>query len=103
MHFIEHLAITLSPPLEITIVRLPGRSWRLEGVEEEPCCRRRHGGSQVAAGHQETPSSTLHRRCLPLSCTASSSTSPRFAISPSREIVYRLVVRQRMQLPGGEG
>jgi hypothetical protein len=32
MHFIEHLAITLSPPLEITVVRLPGRSWRLEGV-----------------------------------------------------------------------
>ncbi|EEE54796.1 hypothetical protein OsJ_02199 [Oryza sativa Japonica Group] len=84
MHFIEHLAITLSPPLQITIVRLPGRSWRLEGVEEEPCCRRRHRGSRVAAGHQEKPSSTLRRRCLPLSCTVSSSTLPRFAISPSR-------------------
>uniref|UniRef100_A0A0E0EN93 Uncharacterized protein n=1 Tax=Oryza meridionalis TaxID=40149 RepID=A0A0E0EN93_9ORYZ len=45
MHFIEHLAITLSPPLEITIARLPGRSWRewrkscaaavaIEGVED---------------------------------------------------------------------
>ncbi|KAB8101640.1 hypothetical protein EE612_032522, partial [Oryza sativa] len=44
-HFIEHLAITLSPPLEITIVRLPGQSWRLEGVGEVPCCRRRHWGS----------------------------------------------------------
>uniref|UniRef100_A0A0E0B8U3 Uncharacterized protein n=1 Tax=Oryza glumipatula TaxID=40148 RepID=A0A0E0B8U3_9ORYZ len=52
MHSIEHLAITLSPPLEITIVRLPSRSWRLEGVEEESCCRRRHWGSRVATGRR---------------------------------------------------
>ncbi|BAS96665.1 Os06g0202600, partial [Oryza sativa Japonica Group] len=88
-HFIEHLAITLSPPLEITIVRLPGQSWRLEGVGEVPCCRHRHWGSRgpLDTGNHASNTFGRHQQLAASASSAPHHASPPFAVSPSRAAV----------------